>query len=305
MKYRVYDGSYFLHRAIAAQFDQKLTNHAGIFTGGSFGFIRMLFNRVKEGKPLVVFDHSRPKFRTDLLPSYKQKDESNLRHEQKLARAELRNRVNLSIVQLKELLPKMGVPVVCVEGQEGDDIVYFTSLLLKNSGNEVEIVSDDTDYYGMCIDDLVIYRDLKKEHMTKADFFIRYGFSVDYYYLYLSLVGTHNSVPGIPGVGSKTAAKYMTLLENSKLGPTVDNLFETLKKEKQGKTVGKVLSNRDIIERNLKLIDFRLNPLDRSLVVTSYLDAVKNTCIDVDFVTKKFDEYEFNSLNKILINLRY
>ena len=128
------DGHSILNRAFFGLPD--LTNSQGLHTNAVYGFLNILFKILEEEKPnylAVAFDVKAPTFRHDMFEEYK--------GTRKPMADELRQQVPV----MKEMLTKMGVPIVELPGFEADDLLGTISVLAETKGMDVSIVSGDRD----------------------------------------------------------------------------------------------------------------------------------------------------------------
>lgn len=290
----IIDGHYLAHRALYSQ-SSNLTNSKGVPTGIIFTVLKMIYSYKDLAVDLImVFDWGRPQFRKDLLPGYKQR-ESNPEKEK------LYEVFNQSLVLLKEILPKMGIPVVTIKGWEGDDVIFRLSQNFIKEGKRTIVLSDDSDYSQFLNIGCEIYKPMKSTWFDKEDFKTSYGYESKYFVLAHAVTGTHNNVPGIKGIGKKTVAKIINQLKK----PTVEELFLWAENEPEQRLNKKILENKDLIKRNIKLVDLNIIPLTVEETSTVFNEAKKQSTPDPLFIKEKFIEWEFKSLSNILIWVCY
>ncbi len=200
----VIDGNSLIHRAFHA-LPPSMTAPDGRPTNAAFGFISMLTKMIADLKPdgvVVAFDLGKPAFRTEALAQYKI-------HRPPTAQ-ELRDQFPM----VKALLGALDIPIVEVPGWEGDDILGTLARRGEDSGIRVLLVTGDRDAFQLVTDtvrvvttkkgitDIVIY--------GPAEVLERYGVTPEQVPDYLGLKGdTSDNIPGVPGVGEKTAAKLL------------------------------------------------------------------------------------------------
>lgn len=193
------DGHSLVFRAYFAM--PSLTTTGGVPTGAVHGFLAMLNRLLAEARPqyaCVVFDRGRPQFRIDAMPSYKAQREA--------APDDLRTQVDL----LRDLLPKLHVPVIEVPGFEGDDLLGTLGRRLDAFGCEVLLVSGDRDLLQLaaphitCLVTRKGIRDLGRYGPAEVE--AEYGVSPDRIPEYKALAGdSSDNLPGVPGIGPKGA----------------------------------------------------------------------------------------------------
>jgi DNA polymerase-1 len=200
----VIDGNSLLHRAFHA-LPVTMTAPDGRPTNAAYGFISMLLKLTESFWPegvVVAFDKGRPKFRSDVLERYK------------IHRPPTPEELRPQFGIVKELLAAMNVPVVECEGWEGDDLLGTFALRGEQAGMRVLLFTGDKDAYQLVtertsvvstkkgITDIVVYDPAAVEE--------RLGVRPDQVPDFLGLKGdTSDNIPGVPGIGEKTAAKLI------------------------------------------------------------------------------------------------
>ena len=128
------DGHSILNRAFFGLPD--LTNSQGLHTNAVYGFLNILFKILEEEKPnylTVAFDVKAPTFRHNMFEEYKG------------TRKPMADELRQQVPMMKEMLTKMGVPIVELPGFEADDLLGTISVMAEEKGMEVSIVSGDRD----------------------------------------------------------------------------------------------------------------------------------------------------------------
>lgn len=211
----IIDGNSLMHRAFHA-LPATLTAPDGRPTNAVYGFMTMLFKVVAEFKPdavIVAFDCGKPAFRTEALAEYK------------VQRPPTDEDLKEQFPIVKELLRALSIPIVEVEGWEGDDVLGTLAAQGSDKGLHVLLVTGDKDALQLVDDnvhvistkkgitDVVVYdRDAVAE---------RYGVAPEQIPDFLGLKGDpSDNIPGIPGIGEKTAARLL-----QQYG-TLDNVLE-------------------------------------------------------------------------------
>lgn len=228
----VIDGSNFLFRAFHAL--PPLKSPDGRPTGAIRGVINMFGRLLKEFDPkymAVVFDASGKTFRNELYPDYK------------AHRPPMPEDLRVQIEPLYEIIDYLGYPRLIIPGVEADDVIATLALDAKQKGLRTIIASSDKDLTQL-IDDGVInmYDGMKNEMLDREGVFEKYGVYPESIRDYLSLMGdSSDNIPGIPGVGPKTAAKWLAkwgdidaIIENAdqfggKIGERLRENIEQLK----------------------------------------------------------------------------
>lgn len=196
----VVDGSNFLFRAFHAL--PPLKSPDGRPTGAIRGVLNMLNRLMKDFNPTflaVVFDAKGKTFRSDLYPDYK------------AHRPPMPDDLRAQIEPLYELIDLLGYPRLIIEGIEADDVIATLALRAKSKGYRTIIASSDKDL-AQLVDNTSIqmYDGMKNEMIDREKVLEKYGVYPESIRDYLSLMGDKSdNIPGIPGVGPKTAAKWL------------------------------------------------------------------------------------------------
>ncbi|MDO4475841.1 MAG: DNA polymerase I [Lachnospiraceae bacterium] len=199
------DGHSMLNRAFYGVPD--LTNSEGIHTNAVYGFLNIMFHLLDEEKPqylAVAFDLSAPTFRHKTYAEYKGTRKPML--------PELKQQVPL----IKEVLTAMQIPLMMLEGYEADDLIGTVSKQASEQGLEVTIISGDRDLLQLA-DERVLVRIPKTlkgsttvENYHTQEVIDKYGVTPPQIIELKALMGdASDNIPGIPGVGEKTAAKII------------------------------------------------------------------------------------------------
>jgi DNA polymerase I len=199
------DGNSLTYRAFFA-LPADMATASGQITNAVFGFTSMFILVLKEQQPdqvLVAFDRPEPTFRHEADPEYKAQREA--------APDVLRQQMGL----VREVLAALGVPVIELAGYEADDLIATAAEQATVRGDEVVIVTGDRDAYQLVRDPLVkvLYnRRGVSDYVLydEAGIFERAGVTPAQYPEYAALRGDpSDNLPGVPGVGEKTAARLI------------------------------------------------------------------------------------------------
>lgn len=293
----ILDGTYSIHRAVHSQ-GKHLKSASGLPTAGIYIFLKMLWNFKDLGEPVVAFDwiNARSPFRKNIHPEYKKRDEPKDELEKK-AREETRRNLTFTYNTLRHLLPKMGIPVVVMENQEGDDVIYRLCEGISEQGNNIWVASDDKDYIQfLTLDNVKVYQPMKDKRWNRDKFLEEFGFDCKHFTLYKSIIGdSSDNILGIKGIGEKTAMKIIKEMEN----PSIQSLYEYA--NSGNKAVHKKLKDGiPLVKRNLMLIDLNNIPLTKEDVINNYNESLRSISIDVQYVVSKFKELDFKSFGNWL-----
>ncbi len=194
------------YRAFFALPVENFSTTTGQPTNAVYGFTSMLINVLRDEQPthiVVAFDVSRHSFRTDKYAEYK------------AGRSETPTDFKGQVSLVKEVLAALQIPVVEKEGFEADDVIATLACQARDQGMSVLISSGDRDAFQLVDDQITVLYPRKGvsdlARMDPAAIEAKYGVSPQQYRDLAALVGeTSDNLPGIPGVGPKTAAKWIT-----------------------------------------------------------------------------------------------
>ena len=199
------DGHSILNRAFYGLPD--LTNSEGKHTGAVYGFLNILFRTLEEEKPqylTVAFDLKAPTFRHKMFEAYK--------GTRKPMPEELREQVPL----IKEVLAAMGVNVVTKEGYEADDILGTLAKKSEAAGMDATILSGDRDLLQLATEKIMIRLPKTVRGKTTIEDYHAQQVMEKYQVTPLQIIDlkalmgdSADNIPGIPGVGEKTATKLI------------------------------------------------------------------------------------------------
>ncbi len=199
------DGHSVAYRAFFALPVENFSTTTGQHTNAVFGFTSMLINVLRDEQPThvaVAFDVSRRTFRTEEYPEYK--------GNRSTSPAEFTGQVSL----IKDVCEALGVTTFEKDGFEADDIIGTLTTQASDAGMEVLICTGDRDALQLVSDTTTVLYPRKGvsdlARMTPGAVEEKYGVTPDHYPDLAALVGeTSDNLPGVPGVGPKTAAKWI------------------------------------------------------------------------------------------------
>ena len=205
-KLLIIDGNSIMNRGFYA-LPVDLTNQEGLHTNAILGFLNIFFRILEEEKPThiaVAFDVHAPTFRHEMYADYK-----GTRHSMP---DELREQMPV----IKELLEEMHISLMEKAGYEADDLIGTLARLGREAGMEVKILSGDRDLLQLAADTVQIRIPKTKAGKTiMEDYRAKeveetYGVTPEEFIEMKGLMGdTSDNIPGVPGVGPKTAAKLI------------------------------------------------------------------------------------------------
>jgi DNA polymerase-1 len=193
------DGSSWLFRAFHAL--PPLTNPAGQPTGAVYGMGNMLRRLIKDYAPeriCVVFDAPGKTFRDEIYPAYKAN------------RTETPEDLSSQFAPILEMIEGMGLPMLQMLGVEADDVIGTLARQGEAAGLDVLIVTSDKDMAQLVNAHVHLLDTMKNRRMDAAGVVEKFGVPPERIIDMLALMGdTSDNIPGIPGVGPKTAAKWL------------------------------------------------------------------------------------------------
>ncbi len=193
------DGSSYLYRAFHAL--PPLSNSAGEPTGALYGVANMLRKLVKDYQPghlAVIFDAPGKTFRDDLFAAYK------------AHRPPMPEELARQTAPLHAMVRAMGLPLLQIAGVEADDVIGTLAKQAADQGMRVLIVSGDKDMAQLVDERITLLDTMKDSSMNARGVEEKFGVPPARIVDYLALTGdSSDNIPGVPGVGPKTAAKWL------------------------------------------------------------------------------------------------
>tara|TARA_B100001175_G_scaffold203671_1_gene172897 strand:+ start:25 stop:2523 length:2499 start_codon:yes stop_codon:yes gene_type:complete len=230
------DGHSIAFRAFYALPDTLVTKD-GFPTNVIHGFLMMISKLVKDydsEQIIITWDISKKTFRTELYSEYKGN------------RSSAPDEFKLQVKTLQELLDKFNIPQVSKEGFEADDVLGTLSKKLNDKDKEVMIVTGDRDSFQLITDKTKILYTKRgisdTQIFNEKQFTDKYSIRTNQYIEYLALKGDpSDNIPGLPGVGEKTAINLLLKYENIRnIYKNLDDLTPKLKET--------FLVNRDLLD---------------------------------------------------------
>lgn len=229
----IIDGSSLLYRAFFAL--PPLSNALGVPTNAVYGFLTMLvklYDQIHPDYVAVAFDKGKETFRTELYSDYKGNRPN--------APDDLRPQFGL----IREVLEALGISVIEEEGYEGDDIIGSLSKTMGNKDTAVYIITGDRDSLQLVDTYSTVYitkkgisdmLEIRPDNMEQE-----YGYGPDKVIDMKALMGdSSDNIPGVPGVGEKTALKLLGQYE------TLEGVYEHIE-EIKGKLKEKLADNKEL-----------------------------------------------------------
>jgi len=283
------DGSGYIFRAYYAL--PPLTRKSdGLPTGAVSGFCSMLFKLLEDSKSnenlqkpthfAVIFDAARKTFRNEIYPDYKAN------------RSEAPDDLAPQFEYIRKSVIAFNLPSVDLPNYEADDLIatYVEQILAK--GAKVTIVSSDKDLMQLYKKDVRLFDPMKNKFITPEDIVAKFGVGPEKVIDVQSLAGdSSDNVPGVPGIGVKTAAELINKYE------TLEKLLDNIQEIKQNKRRETLLENKDKAIVSKKLVTLKKDtPVERDL------EEFELKEIDKDKLYKFLRGMEFNRLLSSVIS---
>lgn len=275
------DGHSVAYRAFFALPVENFSTTTGQHTNAVFGFTSMLINVLRDEQPThvgVAFDVSRKTFRTEEYAEYKGN------------RAKSPDEFKGQVTLIKDVVAALGITSFEKDGFEADDIIGTLATQAQAAGMEVLICTGDRDALQLVSDTTTVLYPRKGvsdlARMTPAAVEEKYGVTPEHYPEIAALVGeTSDNLPGVPGVGPKTAAKWIN--QHGSLEALVADVDAV-----PGKAGESLREHLDSVLRNR-----RINALIRDLDLPAKpADLAFSTEWNRDAIHQVFDALEFAAL---------
>ncbi|MCB9416946.1 MAG: DNA polymerase I [Mycolicibacterium sp.] len=280
------DGNSLAYRAFYALPAENFKTKNGLTTNAVYGFTAMLINLLRDESPshiAAAFDVSRQTFRVDKYPEYKAGRSATP--------DEFRGQIDIT----KEVLNALGITVLAEPGYEADDLIATLATQGEQAGYRVLVVTGDRDALQLVSPDVTVLYPRKGvselTRFTPDAVLEKYGLTPAQYPDFAALRGDpSDNLPGIPGVGEKTATKWIA--EFGSLQALVDNV-EAVK--------GKV---GDALRENLSsvVLNRDLTELVKDVPLAQTPDTLRMQPWDRDHIHRLFDDLEFRVLRDRLFD---
>ncbi len=274
------DGNSLTYRAFFA-LPTDMATASGQVTNAVFGFTSMLVNLLRDHRPdhlAVVFDRPEPTFRHEAVETYKAN------------RSEAPDILRQQLGLVRQVVEVLHIPMLELAGFEADDIIATLATEANGRGDDVLIVTGDRDSYQLVEDPhvRVLYNRRGVSDYAlydEAGILERTGVTPAQYVEYASLRGDpSDNLPGVPGVGEKTAAKLITTYGG------IDGIYENLEAQTP-KLRQNLAENEAQVRQNTEIM-----VLLRDVPVTVDPDELVVGNFDLDEVRQLFDFLEFRTL---------
>lgn len=275
------DGSSYLFRAFHAM--PSLTNSKGLPTGAIYGVVAMLKKLMNNYQPehiAVVFDASGPTFRNDMYAEYKAN------------RPPMPDDLRVQIDPLYELVEALGLPIIVMKGVEADDVIGTLARRASRDKMPVLISTGDKDMAQLVDEYVTLSNSMTETTMDRSGVIEKFGVPPERIIDYLALMGdTVDNIPGVYGVGPKTAAKWI-----NEIGSLDDVIAQADNvKGKAGENLRAAIAHLPL-SRDLATIKC-------DIALKEDYEALKPRAPKIEKLRELFTELEFKSWLKETLNV--
>src|SRR6056297_36265 len=271
------DGTAYIHRAYHAI--RGLATSTGLPTNAAYGFARMLIKLIHDRAPAytaMFFDSKGPTFRHEIYTEYKAN------------RPPMPEEMAVQIPYIKAITEGFNIPIIEETGYEADDLIGTYAKIAENAGFFVIMVTGDKDFIQLITDNCIIWDPMKDIHIDRDSVRETHGIEPRQMVDVLGFAGdTADNIPGVPGVGQKTAANLL------KAYPDMAALYERIDSLKSQKQREKLLAYRD-----QAFLSRELAAIHTDVAVSHDLEDFKRRPEDPQKLGRLFQELEFRQLQK-------
>ena len=275
------DGSAIMYRSYYAFINRPLTNSRGQNTSAVYGFVTFLNRIISQEYPeyiAVVFDTPAPTFRHKAYKEYK------------ATRQEMPEDMVPQIGMIKDVVKAYNIPLLEMEGFEADDIMGTLAKRAEKQNMRTFLVTSDKDFMQLISPKTKMYKPGRSgdevEIVDTEGVKKKFGVAPDKVIDVLGLIGdTSDNVPGVPGVGEKTAIPLI-----QKYG-SIENLYKNIGKIEQKGLRAKLEANKD-----LAFLSKQLVTIDTEVPIGVGLPDLQAKPRDIATLSALFEELDFRSL---------
>ena len=238
------DGTAYIHRAYHAI--RGLSNSKGLPTNATFGFTRMLLKLIEDHTPRyagMFFDAKGPTFRHEMFAEYKAN------------RPPMPDDMAVQIPYIKEITAAFQFPIIEMEGFEADDLIGTYTRIAEKKGYSVVMVTGDKDFIQLVTEQAIIWDPMKDATIDCRFVEKSFGVAPQQMIDVMGLSGdTSDNVPGVPGVGQKTA---LALIQNHQSMAGLYEAVDTIARKKQRENLinyrEQAFLSRDLVTINTRV----------------------------------------------------
>ncbi|MCF8379877.1 MAG: DNA polymerase I [Bacteroidales bacterium] len=280
------DAYALIFRSYYAFISNPMKNSRGLNTSTVFGFVLSLDELLRKENPDfigVVFDPPGPTFRNDMFPDYKANREATPED------------IKLAVPWIKKILQAYNIPSVELSGFEADDVIGTLARKAEKENLQVYMMTPDKDFAQLVSENIFMYKPARmgngaeilgvKEVCEK--------FEIETPLQVIDILGlwgdSADNVPGVPGIGEKTAKKLISEYKS------IENVLENIEDFK-GKQKENLLNFKE-----QALLSKKLVTIEQNVAIDFNKQSFEKEEINVNALAEIFDELEFKTLkNKIL-----
>ena len=275
------DGSSYLYRAFHAL--PPLTTSNGQPTGAIKGVLNMLKRLIKDypDSPMaVVFDAPGKTFRDELFEAYKSH------------RPPMPDDLRSQVAPLHACVKALGLPLLCIEGVEADDVIGTLARRATEAGRDAVISTGDKDMAQLVNAHITLVNTMKDETLDVEGVKAKFGLPPELIIDFLALMGDKvDNIPGVPGVGEKTA---LGLLQG--MGAGLEAIYADLEKVKElGFRGAKTLPKKLEEHRDLAFLSYQLATIKTDCELPVGLDDLDIAHPDREALRELYREFEFKA----------
>lgn len=272
------DGSSYLFRAFHGM--PAFTNSKGQDTGAIYGVINMLRSLISTYQPThmaVIFDAKGRTFRDDIYPEYK------------AHRPPMPEELRSQIEPIHNIVRALGLPLLCVEGVEADDVIGTLAHQASAAGIETLISTGDKDMAQLVNEHVTLINTMTNQILTPAGVVEKFGIPPDLIIDFLALKGDKvDNIPGVPGVGDKSA---LGLLQG--IGG-IDAIYANLDKIKDLAFRGAKTMAQKMVEHEANArLSYTLATIKCDVPLTVAPSELTVDSADLTALADYYQEYEF------------
>ena len=281
------DGSSYLYRAFFASQQADLRNSEGFPTGAVrvvTSMLRSLLKQYPESPVMVIFDAKGKTFRDDIFPEYKAN------------RPSMPDDLRVQIEPIHDIIRAMGLPLVAVEGVEADDVIGTLARQASRAKRHTLISTGDKDMAQLVDEHVNLINTMTDTHMDRDGVIEKFGIPPELVIDFLALMGDKvDNIPGVPGVGEKTA---LGLLQG--LG-SIKNIYENLDKVAElGFRGAKTMAKKLEAHRQDADLSYTLATIKTDVELELGIGDIQRAEADKEQLRTLFSRFEFRSWLKEL-----
>jgi DNA polymerase I len=274
------DGSSYLYRAYHAL--PPLTNSKGMPTGAVKGVINMM-RRLQKDYPqstlVVVFDAKGKTFRDDMYSEYKAN------------RPPMPDDLRLQIEPIHKIIKGMGLPMLIIDGVEADDVIGTLALQATAAKQPVVVSTGDKDIAQLVNEYITLVNTMTNSVLDRAGVIEKFGVPPELIIDYLALLGDKSdNIPGVPGVGEKTALGLLQGLGG--LDAIYSRLEEVSGLEFRG---AKNMAPKLQEHKDLAYLSYQLATIKTDVEMPQNISQLHNSPADEALLARLFNDMEFKT----------